>query len=592
MTFKLASILYPSSTLALSLLSSFTITGHSVQAATVPEPSTGTFTSEPIAPMTDSSIAASPVPASPATENSSSLTPPPEAPLLTQPAVVALEPVLANPGMAQVNSVSQLSDVQPSDWAYEALRSLVERYGCISSYPDGTFRGNRALTRYEFAAGINACLDRVNQILASNPAGAASREDLDTLNRLQQEFAAELATLRGRVDALEARTTELESEQFSTTTRLFGQVIFGIQGRTENDADFFPVDGVEDTEDPGTQINFISNVQLSLFTQLSPRSLLLTGLVAGTGSTTPRLTNDTRLGYESDTDGDVVLSDLTFRHLVTDNFAFIIGTEGVNMVNVFRGANRVESAGQGPLSVFAQRNPIQNIGAGRGGVGFDWQIASRLSLQAVYSAANPSSLESRAGLFDGRTTTGVQLTYAPTNTIDLAFNYVNAYSPDGFLPTGVGDDQLTAGEPLKTDAFGGTVAWRINPTITVGGWFGYTTSRIPGESGRVETVNWMTFLNFPDLFGRGNLGSIYVGQPPRITRSDLTPGQNIPDLLAGGFGEEGDQPGTTTHVEAFYRWRLSDNITLTPGFVLIFNPGNTPDSDTILIGALRTTFTF
>ena len=64
--------------------------------------------------------------------------------------------------LAQVTSVSQLSDVQPTDWAFQALQSLVERYGCIAGYPDGTYRGNRALTRYEFAAGLNACLDRVN----------------------------------------------------------------------------------------------------------------------------------------------------------------------------------------------------------------------------------------------------------------------------------------------------------------------------------------------------------------------------------------------------------------------------------------------
>ncbi len=61
--------------------------------------------------------------------------------------------------MSQVTSVSQLSDVQPTDWAFQALQSLVERYGCIAGYPDGTFRGNRALTRYEFAAGLNACLN-------------------------------------------------------------------------------------------------------------------------------------------------------------------------------------------------------------------------------------------------------------------------------------------------------------------------------------------------------------------------------------------------------------------------------------------------
>jgi len=68
--------------------------------------------------------------------------------------------------MAQVTSVSQLKDVQPTDWAFEALQSLVERYGCIAGYPNGTYRGNRALTRYEFAAGLNACLDRVNELIS------------------------------------------------------------------------------------------------------------------------------------------------------------------------------------------------------------------------------------------------------------------------------------------------------------------------------------------------------------------------------------------------------------------------------------------
>jgi len=48
--------------------------------------------------------------------------------------------------MDQVTSVSQLSDVRPTDWAFQALQSLVERYGCIAGYPDGTYRGNRALT--------------------------------------------------------------------------------------------------------------------------------------------------------------------------------------------------------------------------------------------------------------------------------------------------------------------------------------------------------------------------------------------------------------------------------------------------------------
>jgi hypothetical protein len=107
----------------------------------------------------------------------------------------------------QVTSVTQFSDVYPTDWAYQALSNLVEQYGCVAGYPNGTFRGNRAMTRYEAAALLNACLDRVTEVT-------------DELRRLLKEFETELAILRGRVDGLEARVGELEATQFSTTTKL------------------------------------------------------------------------------------------------------------------------------------------------------------------------------------------------------------------------------------------------------------------------------------------------------------------------------------------------------------------------------------
>ena len=88
--------------------------------------------------------------------------------------------------MNQVTSVSQLSDVRPTDWAFQALQSLVERYGCIAGYPDGTYRGNRALTRYEFAAGLNACLDQVTKLIGSSTANFVTKEDLAVLQRLQE----------------------------------------------------------------------------------------------------------------------------------------------------------------------------------------------------------------------------------------------------------------------------------------------------------------------------------------------------------------------------------------------------------------------
>lgn len=527
----------------------------------------------------------------------------------TQPAEIPPlieENKLANPpliyptenSIEQVTSVSQLSDVQPTDWAFQALQSLVERYGCIAGYPDGTYRGNRALTRYEFAAGVNACLDKIRESIAKQTQNQVNRNDLIKVQKLQEEFAAEIATLRGRTDLLEARSTELEANQFSTTTKLSGFTIFGIQGRTPNRADRAPRDGKRDTKDPGTNVNIINLNQFYLTTQFSPRSNLLIGFYNQNGSNSPQLTEDVNLAYNLAETSGLTVSDLNYRFLVGDKLAVFAGTAGVNMVTGFRGPNRVESAASGPLSAFAQRNPILNTGLGLGGIGIDWQFANRASLQAVYSTNIPGFFVSSNGS-KGHNTLGLQLTLTPADPVDFTVYYVNDYSPNGNLINLAGDGQLTAinsttnkSEPLQTNAVGASLNWRISSRVSLGGWAGYTNSRIPGKSGTVATTNYMVFVNFPDLFKSGNLGGIYIGQPPKIVSSNLPTGNNVPDFLDTGLGRSGGQPGTTTHVEVFYRWQVNDNISVTPGLILIFQPGHTPDSDPISVGVLRTSFSF
>lgn len=79
----------------------------------------------------------------------------------------------------------------------------------MAGYASGGFGGGRVLSRYEAAALINACLDRVS-------------DRSDELKRLLREFEKELAVLLGRVDGLEARVGELEATRFATTTKLSG----------------------------------------------------------------------------------------------------------------------------------------------------------------------------------------------------------------------------------------------------------------------------------------------------------------------------------------------------------------------------------
>jgi hypothetical protein len=175
-----------------------------------------------------------------------------------------------------VTSVSQLSDVRPTDWAFTALQSLVERYGCIAGYPDRTFRGNQVTSRYEFAAGLNACLDKINEIISAGLADKVGKEDLATLQKLQEEFAAELATLRGRVDSLDAKTAKLEAQQFSTTTKLEGQAIAAVSVGTSGNNFLLDSTGTPTTNAGKVNTTVISRVRLNFKTSFTGEDLLLT----------------------------------------------------------------------------------------------------------------------------------------------------------------------------------------------------------------------------------------------------------------------------------------------------------------------------
>ena len=117
----------------------------------------------------------------------------------------------------QATSVTQFTDVKPGDWAYQALGNLIEKYGCIAGMTDSTFVGGKTLTRFEAAALLNACLERVT-------------ENTDELNRLANDFAKELSVLRGRVASVEKGIKSVEAQQFSTTTKLRGEATFVLGG--------------------------------------------------------------------------------------------------------------------------------------------------------------------------------------------------------------------------------------------------------------------------------------------------------------------------------------------------------------------------
>ncbi len=74
--------------------------------------------------------------------------------------------------------------------------------GCLAGTPNGTYQGDRPITRYEFAAGMNACLDQVNQQLQLSKTNFATRTDFDTLIQRQRELNEQLRELSDRVGNL------------------------------------------------------------------------------------------------------------------------------------------------------------------------------------------------------------------------------------------------------------------------------------------------------------------------------------------------------------------------------------------------------
>ena len=120
------------------------------------------------------------------------------------------------------------------------------------------------MTRYEFAAGLNAALEQVNELIAAGVANKVLREDLVVLQRLQAEFAEELAVLQGRIDTLEARNAELEANQFSTTTKLTGQALFAVNaGGFSGDRIISPTGAEIANDDPNATVLYRASLDFN-----------------------------------------------------------------------------------------------------------------------------------------------------------------------------------------------------------------------------------------------------------------------------------------------------------------------------------------
>ena len=490
---------------------------------------------------------------------------------------------------SQVTNVNQLRDVSPTDWAYEALRSLVDRYGCIAGFPNQTYRGNQALSRYEFAAGLNSCLNQIERLIASQ--GSVGQEDLDTINRLAQEFEAELATIGGRVDELESRTAVLEDNQFSTTTKLNGEVIFAI-------ADTF---GDIDGEDDPTETTFSDRVRLNFDTSFTGKDRLRTRLQAGN---VPQFDEDdtgvgidsARLGFDADTGNDIEIDDLYYQtRLYDDKIEFYAGVSGLGLNNVFDVHNPVlASSGTGALSRFSRRNPILFRGTDGSGAGASVKLLDdKITVTGLYLAEDGESAspESGEGIFNGSFSTGAQISFEPIDSLSVGVAYVRSFQTEGDVDltgdTGsdlaenpfaiLNDDgDFEDGNDVTADQVGLSASYDIGKfNFGLNGAVSFADERNTDNSATLYTVSGS--VSYLDLIKEGSALSLTGGVVPTVVANDAV------------AGEDDDTPFL---IETLYKFPLNDNILITPGAYVLINPDGDSDNDEVYVGVLRTTFKF
>jgi hypothetical protein len=527
----------------------------------------------------------------------------------------------------QVTSISQFSDVKPTDWAYQALSNLIERYGCVAGYPNGTFKGGQAMTRYEAAALLNACLDRISEVT-------------DELKRLMKEFEKELAVLKGRVDGLEAKVGELEANQFSTTTKLNGKATFVLGGNSYGGGyrttplasrySGFPVGSKYATEaaqaSGATTFNY--DLQLNFDTSFTGKDLLRTRLRAGNfaqsayagnapvGLTGMEAAFEENCGTGMDCGDVVAVNRLYYQFPIGSGFTATVGgrVRQDDMLAVWPSAYPADTV----LDVFTYAGAPGTYSLNLGGGAGLWWKSGGFSVSANYVSANADN--ARPGpttSFGGQSTCASSGGFATdcsasTGTVQIAYtgsNYGLAAAYTYSQPNGLAGLYGGNGTPFAVAAFGSadnvnsvglSAYWSptnsgLIPSISVG--WGTNSYSASGPAG-VATVDgmtsqsWYVGLQWADAFMKGNTLGMAVGEPTFVTSLGDLRNANLQDVRSPRDGNYA--------WEWWYKFQVTDNISVTPALYYLSaplgqgqrSPLNTNSTFNNFGGLIKTTFKF
>jgi hypothetical protein len=422
------------------------------------------------------------------------------------------------------------------------------------------------MTRFEAAALLNACLDRVTEVT-------------DELKKLMAEFEKELAILKGRVDGLEAKVGELEANQFSTTTKLKGIATFVIGGASNTIPGVVqdPVSGDLVVEGGGSQVTFNYDVRLILDTSFTGKDLLRTTLRSGNFGDSAFGAGPTALevAFDEGTDADAVsINRLFYQFPIGSNITATVGAKvrQDDMLGMWPSVYPSDSVLD--MFTYAGAPGAYNLNLG-GGFGLTWNDQGvNVSINYVSNEAGVDDSEN--GLGTGDTVTA-QVGYTGDNW-GAAFVYTYSNS-DGYAIVAPGSTAVvnfgSALSGYESNNIGFSAYWQPSesgwmPSISAGFGYGRANTDVIGD---VDLWSWMVGLQWSDVFVKGNDFGIGLGMPQ----------------WADAEGAEGNFA-----MEFWYKFQVTDNITVTPAFFFIDGQGAgiSGNSQTTVGGLLKTTFKF
>jgi hypothetical protein len=520
------------------------------------------------------------------------------------------------PTPAQIEQATQAIEIKPGDWAYRTLQALGSKYSC------NTLRDGKTLSREEFATSLNSCVQSMEQLVARRkprraikkrryvPAPAVvtpppaapevvppeptpvtppappepqveqeetvTQQDLDRLKGLVQSFSADLQGVDSRVQALDDKVAKLKDQNFSATTKLVGEAIFAVTGLAGG-----PNSATRNTI-------FSDRVRLNFRSSFTGKDLLLVRLqsrnsISFAGATSG--TNMTRLGFEGNDSNNTTLQRLQYQLPLDPTTKVFIETVGSEFNdNYFTFNPELQSAGLGAVTRFGRFNPVYRLSGEGAAFGVDRKFSPGLGL--VLSYAVPSGVNDPStgnGLFNGSNVLFSQLTLKPSDDVSLGLIYARAYNANGLLVSGNNGSSFAnspfGGVPTTANHYSVLGSVNLSPTLVLSAWGGLTqANRETAAGGSADIWNYAGTLAIKDFGSKGSTLGFVVGMQPRLASNSGVSGRVDKD--------------TSLHIETFYKYKVSDNLYITPGLLLLTNPEHNAGNPTEYLGTIRTTFVF